>query len=349
MLAPPALGSWGPLTCILTAITTEMSSFSSSLNTTSFFKVRLHNLPRAKAQRGPHPPTPPGAPGRPHPRERWPPTWPPQEPLWGAGRSPACGAAPGRSVGRQAGSPQGPGARYGAPLPAPRAQASARAAPCPPPRRSPGSQPGPQLASPSPACAGSLETPAALRSPLCIRPPAAPMSLSPRGASMNPCAGVTTLSVGCRRGMRALPRGGLGLGPGPHVSVLGWGTAAAVPALQTGMQDCFATRGFMVPKAAEPPVQEPGEEEPRVCAGQMPQPNWLGPACSSWKPRSLSRSDVSPVLTGTAEPHPTHAASSPRVTQVPLGAAHPMPTCIQPARSVSTPGTGGQMLLWPLF
>lgn len=133
VLAPPALGSWGPLTCILTAITTEMSSFSSSLNTTSFFKVRLHNLPRAKAQRGPHPPTPPGAPGRPHPRERWPPTWPPQEPLWGAGRSPACGAAPGRSVGRQAGSPQGPGARYGAPLPAPGAQASARAAPCPPP------------------------------------------------------------------------------------------------------------------------------------------------------------------------------------------------------------------------
>lgn len=37
------------LTCILTAITTEMSSFSSSLKTTSFFKVRLHNLRRAQS------------------------------------------------------------------------------------------------------------------------------------------------------------------------------------------------------------------------------------------------------------------------------------------------------------
>lgn len=41
---PRLLGSGETLTCIFTAITTEMSSFSSSLKTTSFFKVRLHNL-----------------------------------------------------------------------------------------------------------------------------------------------------------------------------------------------------------------------------------------------------------------------------------------------------------------
>lgn len=40
----PRAAPGGTLTCILTAITTEMSSFSSSLKTTSFFKVRLHNL-----------------------------------------------------------------------------------------------------------------------------------------------------------------------------------------------------------------------------------------------------------------------------------------------------------------
>lgn len=40
----PGAAPEGALTCILTAITTEMSSFSSSLKTTSFFKVRLHNL-----------------------------------------------------------------------------------------------------------------------------------------------------------------------------------------------------------------------------------------------------------------------------------------------------------------
>lgn len=56
--APVSRAAWAPegprmwwrraLTCILTAITTEMSSFSSSLKTTSFFKVRLHNLQRAQ-------------------------------------------------------------------------------------------------------------------------------------------------------------------------------------------------------------------------------------------------------------------------------------------------------------
>lgn len=40
-----APGRWqGTLTCIFTATTTEMSPFSSSWKTTSFFKVRLHNL-----------------------------------------------------------------------------------------------------------------------------------------------------------------------------------------------------------------------------------------------------------------------------------------------------------------
>ena len=43
-LQGPRAAPGGTLTCILTAITTEMSSFSSSLKTTSFFKVRLHNL-----------------------------------------------------------------------------------------------------------------------------------------------------------------------------------------------------------------------------------------------------------------------------------------------------------------
>lgn len=40
----PGAAPEGILTCILTAITTETSSFSSSWKTTSFFKVRLHSL-----------------------------------------------------------------------------------------------------------------------------------------------------------------------------------------------------------------------------------------------------------------------------------------------------------------
>lgn len=39
------------LTWILTAMTTEISSLSSSLITTSFFKVRLHNLQRYRGRR----------------------------------------------------------------------------------------------------------------------------------------------------------------------------------------------------------------------------------------------------------------------------------------------------------
>lgn len=243
-------------------------------------------------------------------------------------------------MGRQAGSPQGPGARYGAPLPAPRAQASAGT---PPPGR-PGSQPGPQLACPSPACAGSLETPAALRSPLCARPPRSAHVPEPTGS----VRGVISLSVG--------PRGGLGLRPGPHVPVLGWGTAAAVPAWQTGMQDRFAGRGFMVPKAAEPPAQEPGEEEPgSVRGGRHSQTGWAPPAApgslAHFPDRMSARCSRGQLRahTGTADPYPAHAASSPGVTQVPLGAAHPMPTCIQSKICVYTRNSGADAAMAPLL
>lgn len=74
-LAPAALGAassspgrGGRLACIFTAITTEMSSFSSSLKTTSFFKVRLHNLQgHRQAQQCPCPPTHLSGAHAPHP------------------------------------------------------------------------------------------------------------------------------------------------------------------------------------------------------------------------------------------------------------------------------------------